>query len=124
MDNLRAILDAATPGSWKTHLVDDTTIVSDAGVEVATTCDSSNTQRADAYNVEYERMEADARLIAMAPDLAAEVLRLREALRWIADRDNCTLLNEQLDRPTRLHVESAHDMNACARAALAERKGE
>ena len=59
---LRSLLAKATLGPWSTHLVDDTTIMSPAR-EVATTCDSSQTDREDGYNIEYEQMEADAALI-------------------------------------------------------------
>ena len=84
-------LEGVTPGPWKTHLVDDTTIVSRHNT-VATTCDSSETERDDGYNIEYERMERDAAHIArlspptiLAIDarmkaLEAEVGRLRLAL--------------------------------------------
>jgi hypothetical protein len=80
MTDLRKILDEATPGPWKTHLVDDTTIIATDGTDVATTCDSANVERSDAYNVEYERMEADARLIALAPQLAAALIKAEDAL--------------------------------------------
>jgi hypothetical protein len=61
-------------------LVDDTTIIATDGTDVATTCDSANVERSDAYNVEYERMEADARLIALAPQLAAALIKAEDAL--------------------------------------------
>ena len=98
LDAIEARAAKATKGPWETHLVDDTTIVSD-NCEIGTTCDSSNTERDDGYNIEYERMEADADFIAHArqdiPDLLAaltaakaenEVLRLlqefAEDLAW------------------------------------------
>jgi len=59
---LRSLLAKATPGPWSTHLVDDTTIMSPAR-QAATTCDSSQTNREDVYDIEYEQMEADAALI-------------------------------------------------------------
>lgn len=58
--------EAATEGPWKTHLVDDTSIVTEDGTDVCTTCDSTQAEREDGYNVEYERMEADAQFIAHA----------------------------------------------------------
>lgn len=71
IEELQWLLAKATPGPWSTHLVDDTTIMSPAR-EVATTCDSSQTDREDGYDIEYEQMEADAVLIAaMRNDLAA-----------------------------------------------------
>lgn len=62
IEELRGLLTKATKGPWSTHLVDDTTIISPER-EVATTCDSSQTEREDGYNIEYEQMEIDAALI-------------------------------------------------------------
>ena len=83
MSDLEKLLAEATPGPWRTHTVDETSIVGPDGSDVATTCDSSNTERSDAYYVEYERMEADARLIALAPSLAAALGEARKALSHI-----------------------------------------
>lgn len=84
IDQWRALAEAATPGPWKLHLVDDTTIISNNGLDICTTCDSAEVERHDSYNIEYERMEADAAFIAASreavPALIAEVERLREAL--------------------------------------------
>ncbi len=92
MSDLEKLLAEATPGPWHTHMVDDTSIIGPDGTDVATTCDSSNVERSDAYNVEYERMEADARLIALAPSLAAALLVAEKALlgaqRVLADLTN------------------------------------
>lgn len=74
IEEIRAALEGATPGPWTTHVVDDTAIVAANGVDVGTTCDSAKAEREDAYNNEYERLEADARLIALAPDMARIVL--------------------------------------------------
>jgi TRAP-type mannitol/chloroaromatic compound transport system substrate-binding protein len=80
MTDLRKAAEAATPGPWKTHLIDDTTIVSDR-VDVATTCDSSNVERSDSYNNDFERMEADAAYIAAAnPQAILALLDERDAL--------------------------------------------
>lgn len=83
IDAIEALAGKATKGPWKTHTVDDTCIMSDQ-YDVATTCDSSNAECAEGYNVEYERMETDAAFIAasreVVPALIAEVRRLREAL--------------------------------------------
>ena len=105
MTDLRKILDEATPGPWKTHLVDDTTIIATDGTDVATTCDSANVERSDAYNVEYERMEADARLIVLAPQLAAALIKAEEALASIAANTCC---------------DGCQEAALVARAALAE----
>lgn len=77
---LRKAAEAATPGPWKTHLVDDTCVVADS-VDVATTCDSSNVERSDSYNNDFERMEADAAYIAAAnPQAILALLDERDAL--------------------------------------------
>lgn len=75
---LRKVAEAATPGPWKTHAIDDTSIVSADGEDVATTCDTSIVERSGAYN--YERMEADAAYIAAAsPDVILGLLDRLEA---------------------------------------------
>ena len=87
IEEIRKALEGATPGPWTTHVVDDTAIVAANGVDVGTTCDSAKAEREDAYNNEYERMEADARFIALAPDMARIVLaaeKMAQAMpRWI-----------------------------------------
>lgn len=84
---IRERVARATEGPWNTHLVDDTCVVSADGTEVCTTCDSSQTERDDGYNIEYERMEKDAAFIAHArqdiPDLLAEIDRLNANLRTV-----------------------------------------
>jgi len=62
IEKLKELEAKATPGPWSIHLVDDTTIISPAR-EVATTCDSAQTEREDGYNIEYEQMEVDAAFI-------------------------------------------------------------
>jgi len=37
IEELRGLLAKATPGPWKNHLVDDTTIVASNGFEIGTT---------------------------------------------------------------------------------------
>jgi hypothetical protein len=80
--------EKATPGPWKTHLVDDTSVVTEDGADVCATCDSSQAEREDGYNVEYERMEADAAFIAHArtdiPALIADRKALVEVLRLVS----------------------------------------
>lgn len=108
-NDLRKLAEKATPGPWKTHLVDDTCIVADS-VNVATTCDSSNVERSDSYNNDFERMEADAAYIAAANPqtslallderdaLTARVAELEEALRPFADKAQQYEPNEDDDK--------------------------
>ena len=74
---LRGLLTKATKGPWSTHLVDDTTIISPER-EVATTCDSSQTEREDGYNIEYEQMEIDAALIVTMRNALPALLDIAE----------------------------------------------
>lgn len=109
IEELRGLLAKATPGPWSTHLVDDTTIIS-PDREVGTTCDSSQTERDDGYNIEYERMEADAAFIVAAVnalpallDLAARALSERgEERGWIATTER---LPEKPGKRSYEHVE-------------------
>lgn len=75
VEELRGLLAKATPGPWSTHLVDDTTIISPVR-EIGTTCDSSQTERDDGYNIQYEQMEADAALIVAMRNALPELLDL------------------------------------------------
>lgn len=109
IEKLKELAGKATKGVWRTHLVDDTCVVSEDGTDVATTCDSSETERDDAYNVEYERMEADAAYIAAANpsaviELLDELTRLRaqvermredERARWEAIVRECAVSNRE-----------------------------
>lgn len=72
MTDLREILAAATPGPWKVdpHGIDDCFGDVWHGEETRV-CEN-----ADA---------ADARLIALAPQLSAALLKAREALKWYGD---------------------------------------
>ena len=83
MTDLEKLMAEATPGPWRTHAIDDTSVIGPDGSDVATTCDSSNTERSDAYSIEYERMEADARLIALAPQITAALVVAERALNMI-----------------------------------------
>jgi len=61
-----------TPGPWKVHLVDGALIVDDAGWEVA--------EASGDYDTDADRMEANARLIAAAPDLLAALKHARSQM--------------------------------------------
>ncbi len=80
LDELQALCEAATPGPWITHLVDDTTVVVPNGIDVCSTCLESEVERDDSYNIHYERMEADAAFIAgLNPQTALSLIkRVRE----------------------------------------------
>lgn len=130
MTNLRELAKAATPGPWKTHLVDDTTVIGPDGVDVCTTCDSSQAEREDGYNVEYERMEADAAFIAAANPAAISALyaELDEARCSALRAENtlklhagdCMSLQKEIN-DLQLHHEA--DMEA-AEASLSEKERE
>ena len=88
IDALEALEKAATPGPWKTHLVDDTCICASDGCEVATTCDE------DGYNIAYERMEADAAFIVALRNAAPALIaayREREGLKLARDERTPTI---------------------------------
>jgi hypothetical protein len=84
-DELRAMIEAATPGPW--HVGKDPEVSIACGYFVG----GGGFARADMTGPG-DKQGPNARLIAAAPDLAAEVLRLRAALRYYAseslwDRD-------------------------------------
>ena len=71
-DRIEAALDAlgkATPGPWCPHYIHDLLRIGRKSLDITTDCDCL-----------YEPDENDATLIARSPDLAAEVIRLREEL--------------------------------------------
>jgi hypothetical protein len=68
-----------TPGPWKVHLVDDTTVIAADGSEIASVDGDYNEPNA------WPVMEANARLIADAPALLAEVIALREEVEDLKD---------------------------------------
>jgi hypothetical protein len=85
-DELRAMIEAATPGPWGANF-DDAILIKAKRNTVASIRIVDLFRRAPMPEV-----TANARLIAAAPDLAAEVLRMRAALRYYAseslwDRD-------------------------------------
>ena len=105
--------EGVTPGPWRTHLVDDTTIINPDRTVVATTCDSAETEREDGYNIEYERMECDAahiarcdpgairaamdELIESRAAIAAKDARIAE-LGALLDEDNLTdIITDSID---------------------------
>ena len=76
MDDLEAMLAAATPGPWAikgARTGGDKAIVADGHVVIAEAFEDIRRQGERAQ----DECAANAELIAMAPDLAAEVLSLR-----------------------------------------------
>lgn len=77
-DRITAALEAAdkaTPGQWCPHYIHDLLRIGRKSLDITTDCDCL-----------YEPDENDATLIAAAPDLAEEVVRLRRLLKECADR--------------------------------------
>ena len=66
---LEQLLAAATPGPWTQHLVDETLVVSGSH-QIATT------NIGGTYSQNFQRMAADAELLALSPALAARVIEL------------------------------------------------
>lgn len=83
-----------TPGPWKTHLTDDTLVVDGNGLVIA--------HMGGLYLGDDSPMEANARLIAAAPDLLAALEVIAADSRWTSGE------------PTLMQ----------ARAAIAKAKGE
>ena len=101
MSDLRKLLDEATPGPWKAHEFKCNFSIFQRDVKPgyqrriadviywgAGNINPQNPMRDDAV--------ANARLIALAPDLAAALLKAEEALEYYADSDNW-LRNSDLD---------------------------
>lgn len=85
---LRALAEKATPGPWRQHLVDDTTIIDATGETIASTFPDGGQDDDIDFATDTEQREADAAFIAAAdpPTLTAaldEIERLR-GLAWIA----------------------------------------
>lgn len=77
-NRLRALLDEATPGPWRADkhpYIDGQSVYEAEGLEVA--------QHLSGYNAE---------LVALAPDLARELIRLHDGIEVI--RDRCATLAE------------------------------
>ncbi|WP_449043770.1 hypothetical protein [Paracoccus versutus] len=77
-DDLKSLLAEATPGPWE--IVSLSGYGSPFSIRMAYRPHDPSTP-ATHYGVQSVRRREDARLIAHAPDLAAEMIRLREALR-------------------------------------------
>jgi hypothetical protein len=84
-----------TAGPWKTNLVDSTLVTAVGNTEIARTLGE--------YDEDYERMEADATLIAAAPDMY-------EALERIAAGEG-------------VYGAQAHEYKQIARAAIIKARG-
>lgn len=109
MSDLRKLLDEATPGPWIERWDED------GGAFVT----GNNYVRAHMVGPESDR-RANARLIALAPDLAAALLKTEEALEEIADR-------HIPDQPSALDISEAEyarrqhtELRRTARATLTE----
>jgi len=68
-----------TPGPWQLHKSDDTLVIGSDCREVAEAC-GDYTEEA-----EWPRMEANARLIAAAPDLLSALKDARESIEALAN---------------------------------------
>lgn len=104
-----------TPGPWKIHPVDDTTVIDATGAEVAAIDGDYNDP--DTWPL----MEANARLIALAPEMADEIVRLRalnaellEGLNTIAAWHDGPKVSGHFDEPAAASV---------ARALIAKAEG-
>ena len=81
---LRALAEKATPGPWRQHLVDDTTVIDEAGNTVAQTFPDGGLDDDVDFATDTEQREHDAAFIATArtalPAALDEIERLRAAL--------------------------------------------
>lgn len=98
--SLKDILAASTPGPWAVCLTDDTVVIGPDRLEVAAIDGDYN--RPETWPI----MEANAALIALAPDMAAALIEAEKALERLACLGNG-------DRP------GNSDGNVIAQAALA-----
>lgn len=80
---LRDLLAAAIPGPWRVSLTDDTVVIGPDRAEVAAIDGDYN--EPDLWPI----MEANARLIALTPQLAAALIKAEEALASIAANTCC-----------------------------------
>lgn len=78
IDELRRLLAKATPGPWKNHLVDDTTIVASNGFEIGTTWPGGSVYNGFVDPAEQHEINA-ALIVAMRNALPALLDRLEKA---------------------------------------------
>lgn len=104
-----------TPGPWKSHLVDDTTIIDSTGRFIASVCGGDDDLGEADYNNtdEWPILEANARLIATAPEML-EALKAHDAYMLDAGFSGP-------DDPA-LHPKAAANWHHC-RAAIAKAEG-
>lgn len=100
-DRLRELVDAATPGPWR---ADDEAL-----------CECCTDVKAPAAHVCTADMD-DAPLIALAPDMARELLRLRDGVEVI--RDHCETLAKRAKNAGIRTLAREMDTNAKALTAL------
>ena len=85
---LRALAEKATPGPWRQHLVDDTTVVDRFGEEIAQTFPEGGNNDDVDFATNTEQREDDAAFIAAARDALPRALDTLEAqAKTIAERD-------------------------------------
>lgn len=127
-DELRVILDAATVGPWEAECDEgEGTVQVNAGsartfwTENGTGIPAPSWRTTDrildiedAWDGEFNQWEANARLIALAPALAAEVIRLREGIAALADlADHCRdIAAETVHRECRALLDGGDPMTA------------
>lgn len=112
MADLRKLLAEATPGPWKWRLEDGPEWFLSPGILKVEGGMTDGTPMGDAID------RANARLIAMAPDLAAEVIALREQkARLLAAMQN---IADWMDDPEGPHIGGVRGAKTISRAAIAE----
>ena len=105
-DEIKCLLDEATPGPWVIGTDDDGTAVETDDGAMFVVTNTWSIARINGYAGPSDATPANARLIAAAPDLAVEVLRLRATLSAITATD----------------CYSREEVTAMARAALEDVK--
>lgn len=78
-ETLKELLANATPGPWITSSTDDTVVIAMDRSEVASIDGDYN------HPETWPIMEANARLVALAPQLAAEVIKLQAEVRRMTE---------------------------------------
>lgn len=121
-DQLKDLLAKVTPGEWRTGEHDNkagilhVAIEGQMGYSLVATCYGTTQSMADWY-AGAAHVSANATLIALAPTLAAEVVRLREALTKIADEEFVRVGYCQTDIDVQPYL-SQLEMQRAARQAL------